>query len=119
MCLKAITPVYWISDGLLGNLSVTCGSPSDAPTTIVSSETVSTTTLTHASSPLESSVDSTSVVNTIENTYVTLSSSTINVSYDSLTMESAQDDQEMLCKYEVDHLGFSVFNKFLIICLCL
>lgn len=81
-----------------------CGSPSDAPTTTVSSPTVSTTTLTsnqlsHASSPIASSMESTFVVNTIENTDVTLLSNTINVSYSSA---SRNDEPEMLCKYNVD-----------------
>lgn len=75
-----------------------CGSLKEAATTTVSS-TVSTTTFTstqlsHASTPTEPSV-----VNTIENTNATLSSSTINVSYDSLSKESTKDDPEMLCKY--------------------
>lgn len=100
-------PVTWISGGLYGNMSVMCGSPLEAATTTVSS-TFSTTTLTstqlsHASAPIEPSIETTttftSVVNAIEYTDVTPSSNTINVSYDSLSMESTTDNPEMLCKY--------------------
>lgn len=90
-----------IPDGSFGNLSVICGSPttSTVSSTLVPTTTLSSTLLTHASSPITSSVETTSVVNTIENTDVTLSSNTITVSYDSLSMESTTDNQEMLCKY--------------------
>lgn len=111
MCLKLKSLVTWISGGGNGNLSVICGSPTEAATATVS-PTISTTTLTstqlsHASSPIEPSIETTttssSVVNTIENTDATLSSSTINISYDSLSMESTKDNPGMLCKY-TDHL---------------
>lgn len=103
-------PVTWISGGLNGNLSVMCGSPPEAATTTVSS-TISTATLTstqlsHASTPIEPSIETTatysSVVNPIENTDATLSSSTVNISYESLSTESTTDNPEMLCKYTND-----------------
>lgn len=107
--LKFYNSCCWIAGGLNGNLSVMCGSPPESATTV--SSTTSTTTLTstrlsHATSPIEPSTEttttSTSVVNPIENTDATLSSSTINVSYDSLSTESKTDNPEMICKYTDD-----------------
>lgn len=82
-----------ISGGTNGNLNVTCGS--SAKTTIT---TTTSTQLFNASSPFVSSRVSTSVVNTTGNTDANPSSNTINASYGSMSMESTQDDPEMLCK---------------------
>lgn len=116
MTMKFIVP--WISGGSRGNLSVICGSPPKLATATLSSTTISRTTLTstqlsHAYSAIESSIESTSVVNTIDNTDVTLSSSTTYVSYDShsLSVESTQDDPKMLCKYTVDHFFLKILQK--------
>lgn len=81
-----------ISGGTNGNLNVTCGS--SAKTTI----TTTSTQLFNASSLFVSSRVSTSVVNTTGNTDANPSSNTINASYGSMSMESTQDDPEMLCK---------------------
>lgn len=85
-----------------------CGSPTEAATTTLSSK-ISTTTLTstqlsHASSPIEPSTETTttSVVYPIENTDASMSSSTINASNDPLSMESTTDNPQMLCKYTND-----------------
>lgn len=74
------------NDGLSGNLSVICGSPSETTTTT----TVSSPTI------ISSSIESTSVATTDKNTDVTMFSNTVNSSFDSLSMDSSQDDPEML-----------------------
>lgn len=104
-------PVPWISDGLNGNLSVICGYPPHIAATTLSSTTISTTTLTstqlsHEFSTIESSIESTSVVNTIENTDINVSSNITSVSYDSLSVESTQNDPKMLCKYTCFYVYF-------------
>lgn len=68
-----------------GNLSITCGTPSEITTT-VSSTTIITT----------SSVKSTSVAITNKSIYVTVSSNTVISSSDSFSMNSTKDDPEML-----------------------
>lgn len=87
MCLKVIIFVYWILDGLFGNLSVICGFLLDVLIIIVLLEIVFIIILIYVLFFLELLVDFIFVVNIIENIYVILFLSMINVSYDFFIME--------------------------------
>lgn len=102
--------------GQNGNLSVICGSPSE--TTTKTTLTVSSTTV------ITPSIEYTSVAFTDNNAEVTVSSNTVNSSFDSLSMDSTQDDPEMSCKYAIEESYHYDFKKvfscfFLILFFCL
>lgn len=89
--------------GQNGNLSVICGSPSE--TTTKTTLTVSSTTV------ITPSIEYTSVAFTDNNAEVTVSSNTVNSSFDSLSMDSTQDDPEMSCKYAIEESYHYDFKK--------
>lgn len=76
--------------GQNGNLSVICGSPSE--TTTKTTLTVSSTTV------ITPSIEDTPVTITDNNTEVTVFSNIVNSSFDSLSIDSTEDDPEMSCK---------------------
>lgn len=87
--------------GLGGILSVVCGS---------SSETTVKTTTTLSSTPfITSPIQSTSVAVNDKNTDATRSSNTVNSSFDSMLVESAQENPEMICNYVVKQYCYKIF----------
>uniref|UniRef100_A0A8W8JD45 PML C-terminal domain-containing protein n=1 Tax=Magallana gigas TaxID=29159 RepID=A0A8W8JD45_MAGGI len=74
--------------GTNGNLSVKCGSPTEA--------IVTTTTTVSSTLIITPPIESTSVAANDKNTDATRSSNTVNSSFDSLLVESTQDDLEII-----------------------
>lgn len=96
-----------------GNLSVKCEPQTDTVTTTILSTIISSNILTTRRLSTASSTESTSLVNINKNTDVTMSLTSINANYGSLTVKSIRDyPVNMLCKYIVD-FSLLIFLLFL------